>query len=61
MAIQAVARPTHTSYLDEKTGILSWLLTTDHKRIGLLYTFSSILLLLFHRGHRRGHDADRVY
>ncbi len=27
-------------YLNETTGIKSWLLTTDHKRIGLLYLFS---------------------
>ncbi len=27
-------------YLNESTGIKSWLLTTDHKRIGLLYLFS---------------------
>ena len=27
-------------YLNEQRGIKSWLLTTDHKRIGLLYLFS---------------------
>ena len=27
-------------YLNEETGVLSWLLTTDHKRIGLLYIAS---------------------
>src|SRR5882672_3841276 len=27
-------------YLNETTGIKSWLLTTDHKRIALLYLFS---------------------
>jgi cytochrome c oxidase subunit 1 len=27
-------------YLNQTTGIASWLLTTDHKRIGLLYLFS---------------------
>ena len=27
-------------YLNHPTGIKSWLLTTDHKRIGLLYLFS---------------------
>ncbi|HLH06570.1 MAG TPA: cytochrome c oxidase subunit I [Terriglobales bacterium] len=35
-----VAVPVETNYLTEKQGILSWLLTTDHKRIGLLYFFS---------------------
>ena len=33
-------RPT-LSYLNAKVGIRSWLLTTDHKRIALLY-FASI-------------------
>src|SRR5499427_9998586 len=28
------------NYLNEKEGVLSWLLTTDHKRIGLLYVAS---------------------
>ena len=31
---------THISYLEHQgkyNGILSWLLTTDHKRIGLMY------------------------
>jgi cytochrome c oxidase subunit I len=37
---QAVANKTEKNYLNEKQGILSWLLTTDHKRIGILYTFS---------------------
>src|SRR4030095_7839822 len=34
----AFSPPRH--YLNETTGIKSWLLTTDHKRIGLLYLFS---------------------
>ncbi len=39
--IQAVAaQKIEKNYLNEKQGILSWLLTTDHKRIGILYTFS---------------------
>ncbi len=39
---QALLAPTATSdnYLTDKQGILSWLLTTDHKRIGILYTVS---------------------
>jgi cytochrome c oxidase subunit I len=37
---QAVADKIQKNYLNEKQGILSWLLTTDHKRIGILYTFS---------------------
>jgi cytochrome c oxidase subunit 1 len=34
-------RPPNESYLNAKIGIRSWLLTTDHKRIALLY-FASI-------------------
>ena len=37
-AVAAVIPARH--YLNETTGIKSWLLTTDHKRIGLLYLFS---------------------
>ena len=37
--VDTVDTPVEKNYLTEKTGILSWLLTTDHKRIGLLYTF----------------------
>jgi cytochrome c oxidase subunit 1 len=40
MLIHEIAKPAKKNYLNEKQGILSWLLTTDHKRIGLLYTFS---------------------
>jgi len=38
--IEAVAEKLEKNYLNEKQGLLSWLLTTDHKRIGILYTFS---------------------
>ncbi|MBV9500713.1 MAG: cytochrome c oxidase subunit I [Acidobacteriaceae bacterium] len=38
--IQAVAPKIEKNYLNEKVGLLSWLLTTDHKRIAILYTFS---------------------
>ncbi len=34
------AAPSHIDYLSERQGIWPWLLTTDHKRIGLLYTAS---------------------
>ncbi|HEX4750611.1 MAG TPA: cytochrome c oxidase subunit I [Bryobacteraceae bacterium] len=44
MLIDTVAKPTVKNYLNVKQGILSWLLTTDHKRIGLLYTFSITVL-----------------
>ncbi len=40
MSTIAVRPPVVTDYLNAEHGILSWLLTTDHKRIGLLYLFS---------------------
>ena len=44
----------------ERPGVLGWLTTTDHKRIGLLYLFAS--LAFFAAGRRRGaadpHAAD---
>jgi cytochrome c oxidase subunit I len=40
MTPQVTAAPPALNYLTERQGILSWLLTTDHKRIGLLYTLS---------------------
>ncbi len=44
--LQTVRQPVTTNYLNEKTGILSWLLSTDHKRIGLLYV-ASITVFFF--------------
>src|SRR5947209_11830321 len=44
---QAVAKPhfgPHENYLNEGRGIKSWLLTTDHKRIGILYMVSITLM-----------------
>jgi len=38
--IEAVAEKLEKNYLNEKQGLLSWLLSTDHKRIGIVYTFS---------------------
>jgi cytochrome c oxidase subunit 1 len=38
--------PPATHYLNAETSIRSWLLTTDHKRIGLLYLFT-ILIFFF--------------
>ena len=35
-------RPAPKNYLTEKSTLASWLLTTDHKRIGLLYLYSII-------------------
>ena len=33
-------------YLNEQGGWRSWLLTTDHKRIGVLYLYSSLFFFL---------------
>ena len=44
------------NYLNAETTIRSWLLTTDHKRIGLLYLFT-ILFFFRHRGCCCGTDA----
>jgi cytochrome c oxidase subunit 1 len=37
---QATARIPKDNYLTRENGILSWLLTQDHKRIGILYLIS---------------------
>jgi cytochrome c oxidase subunit 1 len=44
--IPAVEVATERNYLNEETGVLSWLFTTDHKRIGLLYVASITVLFL---------------
>ena len=33
------------NYLTHPKGIMSWLLTLDHKRIGLMYLFGGIIFL----------------
>src|SRR5512141_861842 len=40
MAAVAAPIPERENYLNKEYGIKSWLLTTDHKRIGLLYLLS---------------------
>jgi cytochrome c oxidase subunit 1 len=40
MATDAIARPVHEPR--EYTGLLAWLLTTDHKKIGILYLIFTI-------------------
>jgi cytochrome c oxidase subunit 1 len=53
MATLTIAEPQPTpaqprlNYLTEKTGLLSWLFTTDHKRIALLYVFSITFFFFF--------------
>ncbi|MGH7663764.1 MAG: cytochrome c oxidase subunit I [Gemmatimonadaceae bacterium] len=42
-----VAPPTYTStYTGEQRGVWSWLATTDHKRIGVLYLYTSLFFFL---------------
>jgi cytochrome c oxidase subunit 1 len=38
--LETVHTPVRKNYFNAKQGILSWLLTTDHKRIAILYTAS---------------------
>ena len=38
--------PTHPDYLNDGYGIRSWLLTTDHKRIAMLYLMSVTVFFL---------------
>jgi cytochrome c oxidase subunit I len=40
MATHTLSGATTSNYLNAEDGVFSWLFTTDHKRIGLLYTFS---------------------
>jgi cytochrome c oxidase subunit 1 len=43
VATEALPRPTHGTH--EQTGLLAWLLTTDHKKIGIMYLIFTILFL----------------
>ncbi|HWO73647.1 MAG TPA: cytochrome c oxidase subunit I [Dehalococcoidia bacterium] len=43
MATEAIARPAHGAR--EYTGLLAWLLTTDHKKIGIMYLLFTIAFL----------------
>lgn len=44
MATEAIPRPAHGEH-EEQTGLLAWLLTTDHKKIGIMYLVFTILFL----------------
>jgi cytochrome c oxidase subunit 1 len=46
MSTHADANPPGTNYLNASWGLKSWLLTTDHKRIGLLYLGSVTFFFL---------------
>jgi cytochrome c oxidase subunit 1 len=46
MSTTAVVAPTGVNYLNAKHGIRSWLFTTDHKRIALLYLASVTFFFL---------------
>src|SRR4051812_241243 len=43
MATEAIARPVHEPR--EYSGILSWVLTTDHKKIGIMYLIFTLTFL----------------
>jgi cytochrome c oxidase subunit 1 len=43
VADQPVPEQSGTNYINAQKGILSWLLTVDHKRIGLMYLASTII------------------
>src|SRR3546814_7534663 len=44
------ASPTYAgSHTGEPTGVWSWLTTVDHKRIGVLYLYTSLFFFLFGR------------
>ena len=49
MAKEAVSDIKEVSFLEHRgrfTGILSWIFSTDHKRIGILYLFSMLTMFL---------------
>ncbi len=54
---QATARIPKMNYLSKENGLLSWLLTGDHKRIAILYLISITLLLLHRRFARRPYPS----
>jgi cytochrome c oxidase subunit I len=49
-AVAAPARPGARTYIDVDYAIRSWLLTTDHKRIGILYLISITLMFFIGGG-----------
>ena len=42
----ATAPGEHVDYIHAKSGIMSWLVTVDHKRIGLMYLFAVLFFFL---------------
>jgi cytochrome c oxidase subunit I len=44
MATEAIARPAHGAR--EYTGLLAWLLTTDHKKIGIMYLVFTVAFFI---------------
>ena len=47
MATAAAETETRENYLNADYGIKSWLLTTDHKRIAILYLLSITVFFLW--------------
>ncbi|NIT14422.1 MAG: cytochrome c oxidase subunit I, partial [Candidatus Dadabacteria bacterium] len=46
MANATAATMSEPSFLEHETGFKSWILTTDHKRIGILYLVSVTFFFL---------------
>ena len=46
MSVAAFEGPVH-HHVPPATGVLAWLTTTDHKRIGISYMVTSFLFFLF--------------
>ncbi len=47
MSAEAATASSKVNFLNARKGILSWLTTTDHKRIGILYLIGMIVFFLF--------------
>ena len=59
MAMPSGPQGERENYLNKEYGVGSWLFTTDHKRIALLYLLS-ITVLLFYRRLLRAADSSRT-
>ena len=58
---QSTARIPKINFLTKENGLLSWLLTGDHKRIAILYLISITFLLLYRRRARRPHPPGTAH
>lgn len=44
--VSSPAQSEHVDYIHAKSGVLSWLVTVDHKRIGVMYLFAILFFFL---------------